>query len=146
MRATRRRLRRNSLGASSFSVCCLMRRRNKFSLASLSVSPSCSSLMSRSSVILAIAKFREAVAALCFLTLSSYHADTDRHFVRESCQTNFCGRFGDTTQFVQDRAWPDNGRPIFRFAFTLTHAGFKWDGGDRPVREHTDVEPPFASN
>src|SRR6478609_4610970 len=55
MRETSRRLRRNSLGASSFSVCCLIRKRNRFSLASLSVNPSCSSLMSRSSVILAIA-------------------------------------------------------------------------------------------
>src|SRR6187200_1168126 len=115
IRATSRRLRRSSLGASSRSVCCLMRRRNKFSFASLSVSPSCSSLMSRSSTALAISISRDQRSRLYVLTLSLHHAYADRHLVSQPRVAHLCCRLGHATQFIQDCAWTNHGRPKLRF-------------------------------
>src|SRR5436190_3370444 len=105
--ATSRRLRRSSLGASSRSVCCLMRSRNRFSFASLSVSPSCSSLMSRSSTALAI--FGCSILDVgnwisniqhptSNLSLSLHHAYADWHLVSQTREAHFRCRLGHTTQ------------------------------------------------
>src|SRR3954465_8863037 len=151
MRATRRRLRRSSLGASSRSVCCLMRRRNKFSFASLSVSPSCSSLMSRSSIALAMLFALGLIAYATspqkyFLTLSSYHSYADRHFVGEACKAQFCGCLGHSPQFVQNRTRSHDRGPKLRFPFTLTPPGFERGRRDRFVREYGNVQPAFATD
>ena len=46
---------------------------------------------------------------------------------------------GYSTDFKQHRTRLDDRSPIFRLAFSLTHTSFQGNGGDRFMREHTDV-------
>jgi hypothetical protein len=61
---------------------------------------------------------------------ASYEAALEGHFVSDSCQAFPCRIFGHAADLVKNLSGLDDGRPVFRFAFSFAHAGLGGLGGN----------------
>src|SRR5262245_39886081 len=110
-------------------------------MVSLTVSSSCSSLISRISlgfmdVFPNRRAYASALAAFLDVRPPGDEPAAERHLVSDASQAVTGGSFGDAGQLEQNLARTDDGRPVFRLALALAHAGFQRDRGHRFVREH----------